>query len=55
MGFMIPLAADILADGITALTSVYTFLSGNGAFSVMIGIAVAGIGASVFLGLFFRR
>lgn len=48
-------ATGALSDGITALGSIYSFLSQNAAFSAMIGIAVATVGAGAFLGLFFRR
>lgn len=48
-------AAFSLSDGITALGSIWTWVEGNPALSAMIGIAVAGVGISMIIGIFFRR
>lgn len=45
----------MLADGITAITSVMDFLEGSSTFKILIGVALAGTVISIALGLFFRR
>lgn len=45
----------MLADGITAITSVMDFLEGSATFKILIGVALAGTVISIALGLFFRR
>lgn len=44
-----------MEQGISAITSVMTFLEGNSTFGVLIGVAVAGVVISVVMGIFFRR
>lgn len=44
-----------MSEGITAITSAMTFLESNSTFSILLGVAVAGVVLSVVLGLFFRR
>lgn len=44
-----------METGISAITSIMTFLEGNSTFSILIGVAVAGVVISVVMGIFFRR
>lgn len=43
-----------MAEGFSALTQAWSFVSGNDALKVLIWVAVAGVVASVVMGLFFR-
>lgn len=45
----------MLDEGLSAITSVMTFFEGSATFKILIGIAVAGVVASVVMGIFFRR
>lgn len=44
-----------MEQGISAITSVMTFLEGSETFGILIGVAVAGVVISVVMGIFFRR
>lgn len=44
-----------MGEGMTAIQSAMTFLESNSTFSILLGLAVAGIALSMVLGLFFRR
>lgn len=44
-----------MEQGLSAITSVMTFLEGSTTFGVLIGVAVAGVVISVVMGIFFRR
>lgn len=44
-----------MEQGISAITSVMTFLEGSPTFGILIGVAVAGVVISVVMGIFFRR
>lgn len=43
-----------LSEGISAISDVFTFMSSNTVISVMLSIALAGVGLSVAMGIFFR-
>lgn len=45
----------MLAEGMTAISSVISFMEGNDTFKILLSIAVGGVVLSVVLGLFFRR
>lgn len=45
----------MLSEGMTAISSVITFMEGNATFKILLGIAVAGVVVSVVMGIFFRR
>lgn len=45
----------MLAEGITALTTVMEFLEGSTTLKIFLGLAVAGVAVSVAMGIFFRR
>lgn len=45
----------MLAEGMTAISSIMTFMEGNATFKILVGIAVAGVVLSVVMGIFFRR
>jgi hypothetical protein len=44
----------MLAEGLTALSSAWAFVSGNDSLKLLVGVAVAGVVLSVIMGLFFR-
>lgn len=44
-----------MSEGFNALSTAWTFISGNDALKVLVWVAVAGVVASVVMGLFFRR
>ena len=53
---MLPITADVsfVTDVLSVLSSVWTWVSSNTALAPMIGIAVAGVGVSMIVGIFFR-
>lgn len=44
-----------MAEGFSALTQAWTFITGNDALKALVWVAVAGVVSSVVMGLFFRR
>lgn len=44
-----------MSEGIAAITEVMTFFEGNSTLSVLLGIAVAGVGISLVMSIFFRK
>ncbi len=44
-----------MADGIAAIKSVLEFFESNSTLSLLLGIAVAGVGISLVMSIFFRR
>lgn len=44
-----------METGISAITTVMTFLESNSTFSILIGVATAGVVISLIMGIFFRR
>lgn len=44
-----------MENGLTAISSIMDFFTTNETFSLLIGIAIAGVGLSAVLGIFFRR
>lgn len=44
-----------MAEGISAVTAVMEFFESNSTLSLLLGIAVAGVGISLVMSIFFRR
>lgn len=44
-----------MESGLSAITDVMTFLTGNDVFKVLIWVAVAGVVISAVMSIFFRR
>ncbi len=49
----LPLAVG-LSEGLTAISSVFEFMSSNSVLSVMLSVAIGGVVLSVAMGIFFR-
>lgn len=45
----------MLGEGMSAISSVMSFMEGSSTFKILIGIAVTGVVVSVVMGIFFRR
>lgn len=45
----------MIESGISAATSVMSFMADNTVFSALLGIAVGGAAISMIMGIFFRR
>lgn len=44
-----------MAEGIAAVTSVMEFFESNTTLSLLLGLAVAGVGISLVMSIFFRK